>query len=107
MRSWIRRDRASNTISTRVPVRLNGDRRQVSVGGIRQAVRVTYHYNAFAVGQSREDMEKAARADAETYFGTSALNFVSAGVTRDRQPDAQFAYNGTFTFEIADSHPLL
>jgi hypothetical protein len=59
---------------------------------------VSYRYNAGVVGETREELENAARAEAEEYFGTTELDFVSAdvsmaGVGEDR-------YSGTFRFEV-------
>jgi hypothetical protein len=36
--------------------------------------RVTYRYNAYAAGKTREELEKAARAEAEEHFGRSRVN---------------------------------
>jgi hypothetical protein len=57
-----------------------------------------YRYNAYVQGNTREELEQAARAEAEEYFGTTDLVFVSAGVsTGDPGEDR---YGGTFSFEV-------
>jgi hypothetical protein len=35
---------------------------------------VSYRYNAGVVGKTREELENAARAEAEEYFGTTELD---------------------------------
>jgi hypothetical protein len=50
--------------------------------------------------RTREELEKAARAEAEEYFGSTELNFVGADVTaQDGEPSGR-TYEGTFRFEL-------
>jgi hypothetical protein len=48
---------------------------------MRQAMPVTYRYNPYVVGKTRQELENAARAEAEEYFGTTELNFLGADVS--------------------------
>ena len=72
---------------------------------MRQAMQVAYRFNAYAVGNTREDLEKSARAQAEEYFRTTRLNFLGADVSTE-QPQAGDRYGGTFSFEESDPEQM-
>ena len=72
---------------------------------MRQAMQVAYRFNAYAVGNTREELEKSARAHAEEYFGTTRLTFLSADVSTE-QAEAGNRYGGTFSFEEKDPEQM-
>jgi len=59
-----------------------------------------YRFNAYAVGKTREEVEKSARAQAEEYFGTAELDFLRADVTLDNRETRERIYEGTFSFAV-------
>jgi hypothetical protein len=61
---------------------------------------VTRRYNPFVVGKTREELENAARAEAEEYFGTTELNFLGADVSTEKTEPEDRTYAGTFYFEV-------
>jgi hypothetical protein len=70
---------------------------------MRQAVPVTYAYNASAFGETRAELEERARQEAEEYFATTELKLVGGGVTSERNRDRTSPkYEGTLSFELME-----
>jgi hypothetical protein len=67
---------------------------------MRQARPVTYRYNPYVFGKTREDLENAAWAEAEEYFGTTELNFLDADVSTEKTEAGDQTYAGAFYFEV-------
>ena len=63
---------------------------------------MVFRYTARAVGATRGQLEEAAGAEAETFFGTSAeVILVQAEVTSEEQEGGGHrTYEGTFSFEV-------
>jgi hypothetical protein len=59
---------------------------------------VTYRYNAYVEGKTREEMEEAAQAEAQEYFGMTEVYFVGADVTTERIESGDRTYGGTFSW---------
>jgi hypothetical protein len=69
---------------------------------------MSHTYNAYVSAENRDEIEKAARAEAAEYFGTAELKLIRADVTSDRNRTGGAAkYEGTLAFELRKSHPLL